>query len=80
MSRPMLKRLKRHASLIPLYLLTTAGAFGAVAFAVRTALQNPDVQWNRRRNEIPNEEYRAKQYKLYSLKDNAQVECPAPRY
>ncbi|CAH1373313.1 unnamed protein product [Tenebrio molitor] len=81
MSRPLLKRLKRHVPLIPLYLVAGTGTFGAIAYAVRIAVQNPDVQWNRRKGELPNEEYRAKQYKFYSpTVDYSQVESRAPKY
>ncbi|RZB39513.1 B12D domain containing protein [Asbolus verrucosus] len=57
------------------------GAIGGVSYAVRLALHSPDVQWNRRKGEISNEEYRAKQYKLYSPSvDYSKLESPAPRY
>lgn len=81
MLRSILKTLKKHAGLIPLYLIVASGVGGAGAFAVHSALHNPDVQWDRRKKDLPNEEYRAKMAKLYSpSNDYTPAECPAPKY
>ncbi|KAJ3664994.1 hypothetical protein Zmor_000519 [Zophobas morio] len=81
MARSFWRRIRKHLGLFPLYLLVAGGTTGAVAYGVRTALQNPDVQWNRRNPAISNEEYRAKQYKFYSpTLDYSELESPAPLY
>ncbi|CAG9823827.1 unnamed protein product [Phaedon cochleariae] len=75
-----LKSLTKHKALIPLYFCVGLGCSGAVFYTLRLATRNPDVQWNRH-GEIPNEEFRAKQYKFYSPNvDYSKLESPAPKY
>ncbi|KAI4459301.1 nadh-ubiquinone oxidoreductase mlrq subunit [Holotrichia oblita] len=58
--------LKKHKALIPLYVCVGIGCVMAVGYTARLAFRNPDVAWNRRPDQISNEEYREKQYKFYS--------------
>lgn len=50
--------------LIPLYVCTAVGMFGALYYMTRLATRNPDVTWNRQTNPEPWQEYRTKQYKV----------------
>lgn len=52
-----------------------------ITCGLRTAIKNPAVSWNTRINPEPWEEYRKKQYKLYSpTVDYTTVESKAPMY
>lgn len=53
--------------LIPLYICTAAGMFGALYYTIRLATRNPDVTWNRKTNPEPWQEYKDKQYKVIGL-------------
>lgn len=75
-----LASLKKHKALIPLYVCVGAACVGAVFYTLRLATRNPDVGWRRVPGEIPNEEYRNKQYKFYSPSvDYSKIESPAPK-
>ncbi|XP_050316280.1 cytochrome c oxidase subunit NDUFA4 [Anthonomus grandis grandis] len=74
-----LKSLKKHPSLIPLFVCLGAGMIGAALYTIRLAVRNPDVQWQRT-GEISNEEFRSKQYKFYSPTIPKDLESPAPKY
>ncbi|XP_063704624.1 cytochrome c oxidase subunit NDUFA4 [Culicoides brevitarsis] len=76
-----MKSLKKHPSLIPLFVIVGGGVLMGAAYMIRCATKNPDVSWNRKANPEPNEAYRAKQYKFYSpLTDYTGLESPAPKY
>lgn len=73
--------LKKHKALIPLYVCVGAGCVAALLSTFRTAVQNPDVAWSRNQGELSNEEYRKKQYKMFSPNvDYSKVESQAPKY
>jgi len=74
-----LQSIKKHKALIPLYVCTATGCFGALWYTLRLATRNPDVQWNRT-GVISNEEFRTKQYKFYSPNDDEGKESPSPKY
>ncbi|XP_065171112.1 cytochrome c oxidase subunit NDUFA4 [Atheta coriaria] len=76
-----LQSLKKHKALIPLYVCTGLGCFGALFYTLRLATRNPDVQWNRT-GQISNEEYaNNKQYKFYSPNvDYSKMKSEAPKF
>lgn len=59
-----MKNLNFYLQLIPLYVCTAAGMFGALYYTLRLATRNPDVTWSRVNNPEPWEAYRNKQYKV----------------
>ncbi|XP_012286647.1 cytochrome c oxidase subunit NDUFA4 [Orussus abietinus] len=76
-----LKSIKKHPSLIPLFVCLVAGGLGAGFYILRLATRNPDVSWSQKKNPEPWQEYRDKQYKFYSpVRDYSKQECPAPKY
>ncbi|XP_015590043.1 cytochrome c oxidase subunit NDUFA4 [Cephus cinctus] len=76
-----LSSLKKHPSLIPLYACLIAGVGAACAYTIRLAVKNPDVTWNSKKNPVPQEAYKDKQYKFISpVRDYSKVKCPAPEY
>ncbi|KAK0182223.1 hypothetical protein PV327_000384 [Microctonus hyperodae] len=75
------RSIKKNPSLIPLYACGLVGAVGAVGYLMRLAIKNPDVTWNSKKNPFPQEQYKDKQYKLYSTWDFDKVEkVKAPEY
>ncbi|XP_037929515.1 cytochrome c oxidase subunit NDUFA4-like [Teleopsis dalmanni] len=73
--------IRKNPSLIPLYLCVTAGFGLAISYAVRVAIKNPDISWNRKDNPEPWQEYKNRQYKFYSpIRDYNQSETTTPRY
>nr|CAH0112074.1 unnamed protein product [Daphnia galeata] len=60
-----LKSLKKHPSLIPLFVSLGAGVAMAALYTLRLATQNPDVTWDRKNNPEPWQKYAEKQYKFY---------------
>ncbi|CAB3360771.1 Hypothetical predicted protein [Cloeon dipterum] len=73
--------MKKHPSLIPLFLCIGVGTAGAVYYILRLATRNPDVTWNRNTNPLPNQEFANKQYKFYSpIRDYSKIESPAPKF
>ncbi|MBD4896697.1 hypothetical protein GUF81_13650, partial [Xanthomonas citri pv. citri] len=74
-----LSSLKKHPSLIPLYICLGAGVLLSAGYTLRLATRNPDVCWNRKKD--PNEAYREKQYKFMNTHiDWNTYQCPAPKY
>jgi len=57
--------LKKHPSLIPLFVALGLGVGGAAYYTMRLATRCPDVTWNRTTNPEPWQEYANKQYKFY---------------
>ncbi|KAF4527242.1 hypothetical protein B566_EDAN015915 [Ephemera danica] len=73
--------LKKHPSLIPLYVCVGAGAVGAAYYILRLATRTPDVSWNKKTNPEPWQEYQNKQYKFYSpIRDYSAIESKAPKF
>ncbi|CAO1432091.1 unnamed protein product [Diamesa serratosioi] len=76
-----LASLKKNPALIPLYVCTAVGMFGAFYYTMRLATRNPDVTWNRETNPEPWEAYRNKQYKFYSpIRDYSNIDSQAPKF
>lgn len=61
-----LKSLKKHPSLIPLFVSLGIGVAFASLYTLRLATKNPDVTWDRKNNPEPWQAYAEKQYKFFS--------------
>uniref|UniRef100_D1FPZ1 NADH dehydrogenase n=1 Tax=Simulium nigrimanum TaxID=683695 RepID=D1FPZ1_SIMNI len=74
--------LKKNPALIPLYVCTAVGMFGAAFYIWRLAARSPEVTWSRVNNPEPWEEYRdGKQHKFYSpVRDYSKSASQAPKY
>ncbi|MPC52076.1 Cytochrome c oxidase subunit NDUFA4 [Portunus trituberculatus] len=62
-----LSSLKKHPSLIPLYVCLGAGVAMSFFYTVRLATRNPDVTWRHVANPEPQKEWSDKQYKYAFL-------------
>ncbi|KFM77454.1 NADH dehydrogenase [ubiquinone] 1 alpha subcomplex subunit 4, partial [Stegodyphus mimosarum] len=62
-----LASLKKHYSLIPLFVIVGGGMVLSVAYLARLAFKNPEVSWRRKTNPEPWQEYADKRYKLYQV-------------
>ncbi|XP_054707306.1 cytochrome c oxidase subunit NDUFA4-like [Uloborus diversus] len=63
-----LSSLKKHYSLIPLFVMLAGGMTLSAAYLARLAFKNPEVSWRRSSNPEPWQEYADKRYKLYHSK------------
>ncbi|XP_067825127.1 cytochrome c oxidase subunit NDUFA4-like [Heptranchias perlo] len=64
----VVRQVKSHPSLIPLFVFIGAGSLGASMYLLRLALRNPDVSWNRKNNPEPwNNVAPTHQYKFFSV-------------
>ncbi|XP_033226536.1 cytochrome c oxidase subunit NDUFA4 [Belonocnema kinseyi] len=59
-----IKSIKKHPSLIPLFVVLAAGCTAAVAYTARLALKNPDVSWTPKTKPEPWNDYKDKRYQL----------------
>ncbi|XP_074652675.1 cytochrome c oxidase subunit NDUFA4-like [Tubulanus polymorphus] len=72
--------LKKHPSLMPLFVCVGVGMAGAGMYLARLAIRNPDVSWDKKKNPNPNEQYAGKQYKFYSpVRDYSKEKYPDER-
>uniref|UniRef100_A0A8D0G7R2 Cytochrome c oxidase subunit NDUFA4 n=1 Tax=Sphenodon punctatus TaxID=8508 RepID=A0A8D0G7R2_SPHPU len=63
-----LPSLKKHPSLVPLFLFCGGGGLAAGLYLMCLALFNPDVSWDRKNNPEPwNKLEPTDQYKFYSV-------------
>ncbi|VVC34815.1 NADH-ubiquinone reductase complex 1 MLRQ subunit [Cinara cedri] len=74
-----IESLKKHKSLIPLFVVLGIGMSGAAFYLTRLAMKNPEVTWHPKKNQEPWEEYKQKQYKFYTTISEPPV-SPAPKY
>ncbi|XP_045122047.1 cytochrome c oxidase subunit NDUFA4-like [Portunus trituberculatus] len=76
-----LSSLKKHPSLIPLYVCLGAGVAMSFFYTVRLATRNPDVTWRHVANPEPQKEWSDKQYKFYSpVRDYSTYRAPVPKF
>ncbi|XP_015927087.1 cytochrome c oxidase subunit NDUFA4 [Parasteatoda tepidariorum] len=61
--------LKKHYSLIPLFVILGGGCALSAAYLARLAFKNPEVSWRRSANPEPYQEYAEKRYKLLHIKE-----------
>jgi len=61
-----IKSLKKHPSLIPLFVSLGIGVAFSTYYVLRLATRNPDITWNRKSNPEPWQHYADKQYKFYA--------------
>jgi len=73
-----IKSLKKHPSLIPLFVSLGIGVAFSTFYTLRLATRNPDVTWNRKSNPEPWQHYADKQYKFFS--PSGFKASPAPKY
>merc|ERR1712071_533653 len=59
-----IKSLKKHPSLIPLFVSLGIGVAFSTYYVLRLATRNPDITWNRKSNPEPWQHYADKQYKV----------------
>ncbi|XP_034944326.1 cytochrome c oxidase subunit NDUFA4 [Chelonus insularis] len=64
--------LKKHPSLIPIYVCVFAGLVGSVGYLVRLATKSPEVTWLPKKNTEPWEAYKERNYKLYATPEYEQ--------
>ncbi|XP_037955647.1 NADH dehydrogenase [ubiquinone] 1 alpha subcomplex subunit 4-like 2 [Teleopsis dalmanni] len=75
------RSIMRHPSLIPLYMCVVGGLGSAAYYSHRVATKSPDIIWDRKKNPEPWQEYKDKQYKMYSpIRDYSKIECKAPQF
>ncbi|XP_051157627.1 cytochrome c oxidase subunit NDUFA4-like [Leptopilina boulardi] len=58
-----LKDIRKHPSLIPLFVALGFGCSVAVFCTIRASLKNPDITWSNKKNPEPWNEYSDKEYK-----------------
>ncbi|XP_078080582.1 cytochrome c oxidase subunit NDUFA4-like [Mustelus asterias] len=64
----VIKQIKSHPSLIPLFVFIGTGSLGASMYLLRLALRNPDVSWDRKGNPEPwNKIEPNQQYKFFAV-------------
>ncbi|XP_051963615.1 cytochrome c oxidase subunit NDUFA4 [Xyrauchen texanus] len=64
----VLKQLKNHPALIPLFVFIGGGASMSLLYLCRLALKNPDCSWDRKNNPEPwNKLGPNDQYKLFTV-------------
>ncbi|XP_013869422.1 cytochrome c oxidase subunit NDUFA4 [Austrofundulus limnaeus] len=68
MFRVVIKQVKSHPALIPLFIFIGAGSAMSTLYLARLALKNPDVSWDRRNNPEPwNKMEPNQQYKMFAV-------------
>ncbi|XP_020384566.1 cytochrome c oxidase subunit NDUFA4 [Rhincodon typus] len=64
----VIRQVKSHPSLIPLFIFIGTGSLGASMYLLRLAVRNPDVSWNRKNNPEPwNKIAPNEQYKFFAV-------------
>ncbi|GFV51493.1 uncharacterized protein TNCV_2907961 [Trichonephila clavipes] len=61
--------LKKHYSLIPLFVILGGGMLLSAGYLARLAFKNPEVSWRKKSNPEPWQEYSEKRYKLFHIKE-----------
>ncbi|XP_076174862.1 NADH dehydrogenase (ubiquinone) MLRQ subunit [Ptiloglossa arizonensis] len=74
-----LNSLKKNPMLFPLFFCIGVGAVGSTVFLIRTALRNPDVSWDPKKNPQPWNDYKEKPYKFVTFR-NTDSKSQAPEY
>ncbi|XP_029311656.1 cytochrome c oxidase subunit NDUFA4 [Cottoperca gobio] len=78
----VIKQLKSHPALIPLFVFIGGGAIMSATYLARLALKNPAVSWDRKNNPEPwNSIKPDHQYKLYSVNmDYSKLKKDGPEF
>ncbi|KAG8195399.1 hypothetical protein JTE90_001411 [Oedothorax gibbosus] len=64
-----LKDLRKHYSLIPLFVILGGGMMLSAGYLARLAFFQPEVSWRKKNNPEPWNEYAEKRYKLLHVKE-----------